>query len=99
VVIAPRIPVAIIARVEGSGTVVFMGSIVMVPGKFGAVENGLYIASKVPGMKVGSEREPVKRSSELKTKRYALATGRRFCNEFWAKATSVPVEPLENWKM
>jgi hypothetical protein len=64
VVIAPSVPVAIKARVEGSGTVVSMGSMVMVPGKPGDVKNGLYTPSKVPGMKVGLEREPVKRSSE-----------------------------------
>jgi hypothetical protein len=72
VVIAPRIPVAISAKVEGSGTVVSTGSMVIVPGNSGAVENGLYSASKVPVRKVGLEREPVKRSSEAKNERYAL---------------------------
>jgi hypothetical protein len=72
VVIAPRIPVATIAKVEGSGTVVSMGSMVMVPGNAGAVANGLYVASKVPVRKVGSETEPVKMSSEGKTSVYAL---------------------------
>ena len=45
--IAPRIPVATSARVEGSGVVVFNGSMAMVPGKSGDPGNGLYTASKV----------------------------------------------------
>jgi hypothetical protein len=48
---------------------------VMVPGKSGDPENGMYTASKVPGMKVGLEREPVKRSSEAKIWVNALSTG------------------------
>ena len=51
-------------RLEGSGVVVFTGSMVMVTAKSGDEKNGLYTPSKVPGMKVGLEREPVKRSSE-----------------------------------
>jgi hypothetical protein len=49
-------------QVEGSGVVVFMGSIVMVPGKFGKPITAIYCASKVPVRKVGLEREPVKRA-------------------------------------
>ena len=71
-----RVPVPSRVRLEGSGVVVSMGSMLMVPGKSGDPGNGLYTASKVPGMKVGLEREPVKRSSEAKIWVYALSTGR-----------------------